>query len=61
MAYKYNLENKIVGKLTVKSLVPREKRPTQNHGNYWYCDCKCGTKNIMVPTSYPWLYHHFIL
>ena len=36
----------------VKDLVPIELRPTKNHGNYWYCDCDCGTQNIMVPTSY---------
>ena len=52
MAYRYNLEGKKVGKLTIKTLVPKEERPTQTHGNYWYCDCDCGTKNIMVPTSY---------
>ena len=51
MAYKYNLENKKVGKLLIKSLVPKEKRPTQTHGNYWLCLCDCG-KEIMVPTSY---------
>ena len=52
MAVKYDLKNKKVGKLLVKELVPKELRPTQTHGNYWYCDCDCGTKNIMVPTSY---------
>lgn len=52
MATSYNLENKKVGKLIVKQLVPKELRPTQNHGNYWYCDCQCGTKNVMVPTTY---------
>lgn len=52
MAYKYDLRNKKVGKLLVKDLVPIELRPTKNHGNYWYCDCDCGTQNIMVPTSY---------
>lgn len=52
MSYKYNLTGKIVGKLTIKEQVPKELRPTTNHGNYWYCDCACGTKNIMVPTSY---------
>lgn len=52
MATKYDLKNKRVGKLIVKDLVPIEKRPTKTHGNYWYCDCDCGTKNIMVPTSY---------
>lgn len=52
MAYKYNLEGKKVGKLTIKTLVPKEDRPTQTHGNYWFCDCDCGAKNIKVPTSY---------
>lgn len=50
--YKYDLSGKKVGKLTVKSLVPVELRPAKSHGNYWYCDCDCGTKDIMVPTSY---------
>ncbi|MBQ8207078.1 MAG: HNH endonuclease [Bacilli bacterium] len=52
MATVYNLENVRVGKLTVKTLVPKEKRPTQNHGNYWYCDCDCGNKDVMIPTTY---------
>lgn len=52
MAQKYNLTNKKVGKLTVKNLVPINERPTQTHGNYWYCDCDCGVKNIKIPTSY---------
>lgn len=52
MAYKYDLKNKKVGKLLVKELVPIELRPTKNHGNYWYCDCDCGSKNVMIPTSY---------
>ena len=52
MAFKYDLKNKRVGKLLVKELVPKELRPTQTHGNYWYCDCDCGTKNVMIPTSY---------
>ena len=52
MSQKYDLTNKRVGKLLVKKLVPVELRPTKNHGNYWYCDCDCGTTNIMVPTSY---------
>lgn len=34
MAYRYNLEGKKVGKLTIKTLVPKEDRPTQTHGNY---------------------------
>ena len=37
MAKKYNLENTIVGKLKILSLVPVNERPTQNHGNYWLC------------------------
>lgn len=52
MAFKYDLKDKKVGKLLVKNLVPKELRPTQTHGNYWYCDCDCGVKNVMVPTSY---------
>lgn len=52
MSYKYNLTGKIVGKLTIKEQVPKELRPTTNHGNYWYCDCACGNKNIMIPTTY---------
>ena len=51
MARKYNLENKIIGKLTVLSLVPPEERPTKNHGNYWLCQCECGNI-VKVPTSY---------
>ena len=51
MAQKYNLENKRVGKLLIKSLVPKEERPTQTHGNYWFCLCDCGNI-IKVPTSY---------
>ena len=34
MAYKYNLEGKKMGKLTIKTIVPVELRPTQTHGNY---------------------------
>ena len=49
---KINLTGKKVGKLLVKTIVPKELRPSQNHGNYWYCDCDCGNKNIMVPTTY---------
>ena len=51
MAKKYNLENTIVGKLKVLSLVPVNERPTQNHGNYWLCQCECGNF-VKVPTSY---------
>lgn len=47
-----DLCGKKVGKLTVISIVPKELRPSQNHGHYWYCDCSCGTKHIMVPTAY---------
>lgn len=52
MAKAIDLTGKRVGKLVVKSKVPKELRPSQNHGNYWYCDCDCGTKNVMVPTTY---------
>lgn len=51
MAKKYNLNNKIVGKLKVLSLVPIEERPTKNHGNYWLCQCECGNF-VKVPTTY---------
>lgn len=51
MAKKYDLQNKIIGKLTVLSLVPKEERPTQNHGNYWLCQCECGNL-VKVPTTY---------
>ena len=51
MAKKYDLKNKIVGKLTVLSLVPKNERPTQNHGNYWLCKCECGNL-VKVPTTY---------
>ena len=49
---KIDLTGKKVGKLLIKSIVPKELRPSQNHGNYWYCDCDCGNKNVMVPTTY---------
>ncbi len=52
MAKAINLSGKKVGKLTVKSIVPKELRPSQHHGNYWYCDCDCGNKDVMVPTTY---------
>ncbi len=52
MAKAIDLTGKRVGKLVVKSKVPKELRPSQNHGNYWYCDCDCGTKDVMVPTTY---------
>lgn len=52
MAKALDLTGKRVGKLTVKSIVPKELRPSKNHGNYWYCDCDCGTKDVMVPTTY---------
>ena len=51
MAYKFNLLNKKVGKLTVIDLVPKEERPTQTHGNYWLCKCECGNY-VKVPTTY---------
>ena len=51
MAQKYNLTGQKVGKLLIGELVPVEKRPTKNHGNYWYCKCDCGNE-VMVPTSY---------
>ena len=51
MAKKYNLINKTVGKLKVISLVPKDERPTQNHGNYWLCKCQCGNY-CKVPTTY---------
>lgn len=51
MAKKYDLNNKIVGKLKVLSLVPIEERPTKNHGNYWLCQCECGNF-VKVPTTY---------
>lgn len=52
MAKALDLTGKRVGKLIVKSKVPKELRPSQTHGNYWYCDCDCGTKDVMVPTTY---------
>ena len=51
MAKKYDLKNKSIGKLTVLSIVPKEERPTQNHGNYWLCKCECGNF-VKVPTAY---------
>lgn len=51
MAQKYNLVGKQIGKLTVKSLVPINERPTQTHGNYWLCQCTCGN-TVKIPTSY---------
>lgn len=51
MAKTINLIGKKVGKLTVTSVVPKELRPTQTHGNYWYCKCECGN-TCMVPTTY---------
>lgn len=51
MAKKYDLQNKTIGKLTVLSLVPKGERPTQNHGNYWLCQCECGNL-VKVPTTY---------
>lgn len=47
-----DLTGKKVGKLTVKKIVPKALRPSQNHGNYWYCDCDCGNKDVMVPATY---------
>lgn len=52
MATKYDLTNKRVGKLVVKSLVPKEERTDGYRGNLWYCDCDCGNKDIMVRTCY---------
>jgi len=52
MALAAELKGKRQGKLLIKTIVPKELRPTQTHGNYWYCDCDCGTKNIMIPASY---------
>lgn len=40
-----------VGKLTIISLVAKEERPTQTHGNYWLCECDCGNQ-VKVPTTY---------
>lgn len=51
MAKKYDLQNKTIGKLTVLSLVPKEERPTKNHGNYWLCQCECGNL-VKIPTTY---------
>lgn len=52
MAKRVDLKNKQVGKLLVKTPVPKELRPSQNHGVYWYCDCQCGNTNVMVPAAY---------
>lgn len=51
MAAKIDLTNKQVGKLTVLSIVPINERPTQTHGNYWFCQCECG-ETVKVPTTY---------
>lgn len=51
MAFKYNLEGKRVGKLTVIRKCEVDERPTQNHGNYWICKCDCGNE-CKVPTTY---------
>lgn len=51
MARKYDLIGKNIGKLKVLSLVPINERPTQNHGNYWLCECECGNF-VKVPTTY---------
>ena len=51
MARKYDLIGKNIGKLKVLSLVPTNERPTQNHGNYWLCECECGNF-VKVPTTY---------
>lgn len=52
MAKAIDLTDRKVGKLTIKSIVPKDLRPSQNHGNYWYCDCECGNKDVMVPATY---------
>lgn len=51
MAKTYDLTNKVVGKLRVISKVPINERPTQTHGNYWFCVCECGG-TCKVPTTY---------
>ena len=51
MAAKIDLKGKIVGKLKVIKEVPKNERPTQNHGNYWECQCECGNF-VKVPASY---------
>lgn len=51
MAAAIDLTNKRVGKLVVLNIVPKEERPTQNHGNYWLCQCDCGNQ-VKVPTTY---------
>ena len=51
LAKAYDLTNKVVGKLRVISKVPINERPTQTHGNYWFCVCECGG-TCKVPTTY---------
>ena len=51
MAAKIDLKDRVVGKLKVIKEVPKEERPTQNHGNYWECECECGNI-VKVPASY---------
>ena len=51
MAKAYDLTGKKVGKLLVLSKVPVNERPTQNHGNYWFCQCECGNL-CKIPTTY---------
>lgn len=51
MGYKYDLTGKTVGKLKIIRQCSKEERPTQNHGNYWLCECACGNE-CKVPTTY---------